>query len=385
MESDWPQESLGIYVHIPFCLRKCAYCDFYSVSGAGPVELEAYTARLCLEIADCPVENRSEPVDSIYFGGGTPSLLTPAQLGRVIEALASSFNVQPHSEISMEANPATVDRDSLRAYRDIGINRISLGVQSLQDQELHVLERLHSVASAREATKAARLGGFKNLNLDLIYGIPGQTITSWMETVREAVSFEPEHISMYLLQLDEETPLARAIAAGNLQAPADEECEAMYYQALDYAQHMGLQQYEISNLAMPGRQCRHNLRYWQFGEYLGFGAGAVSRIKGRRWMNRPDLDLYMLDNKANMKRQLLLEEMSPRQQATEAVIMGLRLTEGLNLDIINQRFGLDLLSAYETEIEKNIIQGSLELEHGWLRLTKAGIMVSNQVLCGFVE
>ncbi len=384
MKAGWPQHSLGIYVHIPFCRKKCSYCDFYSVTGLGHAELEAYTNRLCNEIAACPAAYRTKPVDSVFFGGGTPSLLTPTQINRMIQTLASSFHLQQDAEITMEANPATVDLNSLVGYRQAGINRISLGVQSLQDSELQTLGRLHSANTAAEAITAARAAGFDNLSLDLIYGIPGQTKHSWMETLTAVAGYLPRHISIYLLQLDDEVPMAQAIARGELAQTEEEECEAMYFTALDYMGHRGLKQYEISNLAEPGYSCRHNLRYWHFGEYLGFGAAAVSRLGNRRWMNRPDLDEYMSGDCGNVPGQLLLEKMDPREQAVEAVIMALRLHEGVNLADYKRRFGIDLMQMYKSEIEMFISQGKLELEHGWLRLTKAGIMVSNQVLCGFV-
>lgn len=385
MTTSWPQHSLGIYVHIPFCRRKCSYCDFFSVTGADDYMRQDYALRLCREISDCPQHFSDKPVDSVYFGGGTPSLMTPQQIGLIVENLAQKFHLQTDIEITMEANPATVDKKTLAEYRQMGVNRLSLGVQSLIDRELTVLGRIHSGTAAREAVLAAQAAGFDNLSLDLIYGIPGQTINSWLETLTEALNYQPQHISMYLLQLDKQVPMAKAIDRKELLLPEEEESEAMYFEAIEYMQRRGLEPYEISNLAMPGYACRHNLRYWHFGEYLGIGAGSVSRIAHRRWMNAPDLDSYMSAASASSAARLLLEEMDHRQQAAEAVIMGLRLTDGLNLDDFKRRFGLDLMRLYQSHIRAFIERGCLELEHGWLRLTKAGIMVSNQVLCGFVE
>jgi oxygen-independent coproporphyrinogen-3 oxidase len=386
MEATWPQNSLGLYVHIPFCRRKCPYCDFYSVTFADQAQLQAYTERLCFEISACSEDYRGKPVDSIYFGGGTPSLLKPAQIGTVINTMASRFTLLKDLEITMEINPATVNRSSLEACKTAGINRVSLGLQSLQDKELRVLGRIHSAAAARKAITAADAAGFHNLSFDLIYGIPGQTITAWMQTLQEAVSFQPQHISIYLLQLESQVPMARAIARGELVLPAEEDIEAMYYQAIDYLHDKGIVQYEISNLALDGYLCRHNLRYWQFGEYLGFGAAAVSRLGGRRWMNAADVDAYMAGgpNRAEAA-QIVLEDMEPRQQAQEAIIMGLRLTNGLNVEAFRRRFGISLLQEFRPVVERFTSSGLLELDHGWLRLTKAGLLVSNQVLCCFVE
>lgn len=385
MENRWPQESLGIYVHIPFCLRKCSYCDFFSVSGAGTSELEFYCSRLCQEISNCPDHYRDKPVDSIYFGGGTPSLLTPKQIGLIVETLALQFHLNREIEITMEANPATVDQKALAEYRQAGVNRISLGVQSLNDLELAALGRIHTAAAAHQAVAAAQAAGFDNLSLDLIYGIPGQTINSWLGTLTEAVSYQPQHISLYLLQLDTEVPMAKSIALGDQVLPEEEESEEMYYEAIDYLQNRGINPYEISNLALPGYTCRHNLRYWHFGEYLGFGAGAVSRLKSRRWMNAPDVEPYLSADKVSSTRQLLLEDMNDRKQAVEAAIMGLRLTSGLHLNQFKRRFGIDFMEMHQDQIELFKQRGWLELEHGWLRLTKAGIMVSNRVLCEFVD
>lgn len=382
METSWPQDTMGIYVHIPFCIRKCSYCDFFSVTGADYYLRQDYALKLRQEIMNCPDSYRDKPVDSIYFGGGTPSLLTPKQIGSMVEGMAQQFHFSRDIEITMEANPATVDHRSLAEYHQAGVNRISLGVQSLNDRELAALGRIHTAAAARQAITAAQAVGFDNLNLDLIYGIPGQTISSWLGILAEALNYQPQHISMYLLQLDGEVPMVQAIARGEQVLPGEEESEAMYYEAIDYMQRRDVRPYEISNLALPGYSCRHNLRYWHFGEYLGFGAGAVSRLKSRRWMNAPDLKLYLSATRA---RSVLLEDMSVRKQAAEAAIMGLRLRSGLHLPLFKRRFGIDFMEMYQDQIEIFTQRGWLELEHGWLRLTKAGIMVSNRVLCEFVD
>jgi len=386
MESGWPQDSLGLYVHIPFCRSKCPYCDFYSVVCNDQAQLQAYTERICAEILTCPKQYRIKPVDSIYFGGGTPSLLTPAQINTIIDAIAACFTFSKEPEITMEMNPATINQVTLKAYQTAGINRVSLGLQSLQDKELRVLGRIHSAADAKEAVEAARAVGFHNINLDLIYGIPGQTITDWMQCLERAVDYQPNHISMYLLQLENQVPMSRAIAQGELALPEDAEVEAMYYRAIDYLHDKGIVQYEISNFALDGYACRHNMRYWQFGEYLGFGSAAVSRMGSLRWMNVADLKVYMSRGQNRTKpEQIVLEDMNPRQQAQEAMIMGLRLTTGVNIAAYRKRFGTGLLQEFLHLAERFISSGLLELDNGWLRLTKPGYLLSNQVLCCFVE
>lgn len=381
MESVWPLGSLGLYLHIPFCRHKCFYCDFYSVPGASLKQLAAYTGSLCAEIATVKDGNGAVPVDSIYFGGGTPSLLPPLQIGGVLDAIAKRFSLAKNIEITMEANPGTVNKEIWADYRLAGINRISLGVQSLNDKELAVLGRKHSAGLVRETVAALRKAGFDNISLDLIYGIPGQTMAAWGQTLKEVALLGPEHLSMYLLQLDEQVPLAKSIACGKLALPEDEAIEAMYYGGLDYLEGQGLAQYEISNLAFPGYACRHNLRYWLCGEYLGLGAGAVSCLGGRRWMNAADLEAYMSGD--NQSR-ITLEEMTPAQQAQEAIILGLRLRKGIDIKAFNERFGFDIIECHHDIVGCLTKSGLLESEYGWLRLTKRGFLLSNQVLYRFV-
>lgn len=382
MKSEWPLGSLGLYLHIPFCRQKCSYCDFYSVPGASLEQLAAYVECLCAEIAAISSIDRAVPVDSIYFGGGTPSLLQSAQIGLLLDAIASRFSLTGDAEITMEVNPATVDGKAWPAYKHAGINRISLGLQSLHNNELAVLGRIHSARTARETILALSAAGFDNISFDLIYGIPGQTMAAWMQTLREAAGYSPQHVSMYLLQLDAHVPLAESIVCGKLALPGEEIIETMYYQGIDYLQQQGLVQYEISNLASPGYACRHNLRYWQCGEYLGIGAAAVSCRGGRRWMNAADLQVYM--SGGSQAPQVILEDMDPRQQAAEAIILGLRLRKGINIEAFSRRFGFDIMQHHQELVQRLISSRLLELEHGWLRLTKRGFLLSNQVLCHFV-
>lgn len=378
------KSAAGIYIHIPFCVRKCSYCDFYSIPVPEKALLESYTNCLIKEVKAQAPYWQDRKFTTIYLGGGTPSLLSPTQIGRILAEIFGCYEMLSEPEISMEANPATLSLPALRELKQAGINRLSLGVQSFQDDELQLLGRIHGVQEVWETVASLERSGFVNYNIDLIYGIPGQSLQTWIENLGMAIKCHPQHISSYLLQLDPSTPLARRIKQGNLPE-ADEDLEAdMYYNTIDYLHSEGYQHYEISNFSQPDYACRHNLIYWQAHEYLGLGAGAVSYRDGQRTINQADFKAYLDDiNRDQGCTVEILETMSPREKFLDAIILGLRLTAGIRPEELNQRFGIDFSREYHATIEKLTGQGLLNVEEDRIALSRKGYFLSNQVLCQF--
>lgn len=378
-------ESMGIYIHIPFCLHKCNYCDFYSRAVNDPDLMERYTRSVINELR-LRRNEISRSFSTIYLGGGTPSLLKPVQIEKILAAVFAYYQARDEAEISMEINPATVNLQDLKDLRSAGVNRISIGVQSFSDTELKILGRMHSGRDAATVLNDVTQAGFDNFNLDLIYGLPGQTMSAWRDNLKLAVDFNPQHISAYLLQLDPATPLARDIEAGVFNCLDDEEEARLYYFTLDYLQDYGYQHYEISNFARPDRECRHNLLYWQSRPYLGIGSGAVSFNGGQRILNQPPLDRYvedLLDYRRPPAK--ILEDMDSRQKINDAVIMGLRLCSGISREDFLYRFGIDILREYQDIINACQNRGLLELKNDRISLTKNAYFLSNQVLCQFIN
>lgn len=375
-----------LYIHIPFCLKKCDYCDFYSISGSSPEMLERYSAALLSEIDRQAASFPAHHIRSIYFGGGTPSLLSVSQITAILERILLRFSVDSRAEISLEANPATIDQNKLAGMVKAGVNRLSLGVQSFDDGELRMLGRVHSSRQARETLRLIADLPLKNYNVDLIYGLPGQSINGWLNNLRQAVAFGPQHISMYLLQLEPDTPMGQAVEDNRLLLLGEDSEAEMYYAGIDYLSAQGYRQYEISNLSRPGAECRHNMFYWQAESYLGLGAGAVSFAQGRRWRNQPDMQAYLAAHQS--KQDGLTEELERMDQPgliADAVILGLRMTEGIDLAAFAGRFGLDLADRYDETIRRCQAEGLLEMKHGRLFLTRAGYFLSNQVMRRFLD
>lgn len=374
----------GLYLHIPFCLRKCDYCDFYSI----PVNnsLLANYVRCLVREGELREGAGNLPVATIYLGGGTPNLLSAHDIAHLIEALQKSFTVDPKAEISMEANPVRHDTDYFRVVKDSGINRLSLGVQSFNENELNILNRIHSSGDALQTVETLHRVGLTNFNLDLIYGIPGQTLSSWERTLKTAVSCHPAHISMYLLQLNPVTPMARKIKQGELSLLGDDSEAAMYYHALDFLRAAGYEHYEISNLARPGCRCRHNLIYWQARPYTGLGAGAVSFIMNRRIMNQANVEQYIKSTQGSrLPATELLEEMTVPDLPVDALILGLRLISGINCMDFQKRYGIDIMEVYQQQISNCISNGLLKYANNVIALTEKGYFLSNQVLCQFLR
>ena len=360
--------SLGLYLHIPYCFSKCRYCDFYSAPGQRGVPTQ-YVDALLRELARFAPEAPLHP-DTIYFGGGTPSLLSPADAARLIAAAAPA----PGAEITLEANPDSAgDWKALRALRRAGFNRISLGVQSTDDVCLRALGRIHTWQQVQEAVAACRRAKFPDVSLDLIYGLPGQTMEQWEKTLSDALTLQPEHLSCYGLKLEEGTPLYRQ--RDSLTLPDDEAQADMYLYAVEYLRQNGYEQYEISNFARPGHASRHNLKYWTLGEYAGFGPGAYSDFGGVRYGYIRDLDRYIAGELVLAES----EHIPASEREMEYIMLRLRTTEGMNIREFENRFRrrFDPLGArLEVYADHGLAQRT---EQGW-RLTPRGFLVSNQII-----
>lgn len=373
--------SAGIYIHVPFCVQKCSYCDFYSLPLRDKTYMERYTMGLIREIEAQAAGWSGREFSSIYIGGGTPSLLFPEQIDRILRSLYAHLKILPQPEISMEANPATLSLSNLQELRSAGINRLSLGVQSFLDEELKILGRIHGATEVMEAVADLVKAGISNYNLDLIYGIPGQSQENWKYNLQMAVSCQPQHISTYLLQLDPSTPMAKQIEQGRLKA-LEEDLEAdMYYTGVDYLRSQGYQHYEISNFSRPGYACHHNLIYWQACEYLGLGPGAVSYRDGQRWLNIAQLEDYLDDDHQGRANNVeVLETMTHHDQFVDAVILGLRMTAGISRGEFRQRFGIDFHQEYHAIIEKFSRDGILIVDQDRIYLSRRGYFLSNQLM-----
>ncbi len=374
-------DNIALYIHFPFCRRRCGYCSFVSYEG-GESEIPAYLNALKAEMAR---RSGGQGVRSIFFGGGTPSLLSAGQVGDILSTAGSLFAVDEGAEVTIEANPGTVSGDYLASLRALGVDRLSLGVQSLNDAELALLGRIHTGAEARDAVRQARSSGFANLNLDLIYGLPGQTLGDWRNTLEEAMGMGPEHLSLYALSLEAGTPMAEAIGEQRLPAIDPDLSADQYELAEDLLLKDGYRHYEISNWARPGRECRHNITYWRNQPYLGVGVGAHSYLKGHRIANTESLDGYLAAFSGRVPPVPDLdEEIGPDLALAETVILGLRLDGGVCVDDIRSRFGIDILARYRPQIEEMAGHGLLESAGRHLQLTRRGRLLSNEVFWRFL-
>lgn len=393
---------LSLYVHIPFCVRKCLYCDFLSFSmeklcGAAADEKQekekvftSYVNLLKKEIRAWGKQCQNRRVISIFFGGGTPSLLPHPCLHTLMQEIRSSFVVDESAEITMEMNPGTVTQESLSAYRTDGINRLSIGLQSASDEELTRIGRIHTYAAFEECFRWARKTGFSNINVDLMAALPGQSMTSYRRTLERVCALSPEHISAYSLILEEGTPLYERQELYHF--PSEEEDREMYLLTEKLLGAAGYQRYEISNYAKDGYACRHNQVYWTRGDYLGLGLGAASMMENRRWQNPADMAEYgqycELAQDAAWQRlngwESASQALSHREQMEEFMFLGLRLTEGVSRDVFHRTFGLSVEEVYGQVLEKHMRQGLLQMEGDRIFLTGRGLDVSNYVMSDFL-
>lgn len=383
-------DSLSLYLHIPFCRHRCSYCDFNTYTSLGELKLE-YAAALCAEIRQVAgAEQR--PVHTVFFGGGTPSLMPAESMQAILDTVRDGFSLSPQAEISIEANPGTVDQAYLEAIRQAGVNRISFGVQSANPQELLLLEREHSFATVIEAVQLSRQAGFDNLNLDLIYGLPGQTLADWERSVQAILDLETEHISLYCLTIEPGTPMHRWLNQGQIGEPDPDAAADQYDRASELLAGQGFGQYEISNWARPGRECEHNLSYWRNAEYLGLGAGAHGHAQGHRYHVVKQPRVYIRRMKENQARQYPWSSavagiipLSRADQMGETMITQLRLlNEGVDAAAFRQRFGQTIAAAYPGVIERLAGDGLVQWVGDSLRLTERGRFLSNQVFYHFV-
>jgi oxygen-independent coproporphyrinogen-3 oxidase len=408
-----PDEAYGLYLHFPFCIRRCAYCDFFSSEGRLRL-LPPYVRALAREIAMAGAAGGNLPAGTVFFGGGTPSLLSPRQAELLLKTIRRSFRLGKNAEITLEANPGTLNRGRLAGFREAGINRLSLGLQSADDGELRMLGRIHTFADAQRTYRDARRAGWTNINLDLIFGLPGQSPAVWERTLDRALELAPEHLSLYALTLERGTRLARAVRRGALPAPEEDTAAEMYERAEEKLAAAGYRQYEISNWAIdrppaaawsaageeaptgcfPRFACRHNLRYWLNQDYLGLGAGAHGCAASKRYANVCSIEKYIQRMQAGGRRAFPLTPAASRstprtrdEEIRETMWLGLRLTEtGISHADYRRRFREDYYDRFRKEIDESIGNGLLEWapKQDAIRLTRRGRLLGNRVFQLFV-
>jgi oxygen-independent coproporphyrinogen-3 oxidase len=380
---------LGLYIHIPFCSAICNYCNFNR--GLFDAALKAqYVQALRREIAaqgdpSAPLAAGGSPADTIYFGGGTPSLLEPSEIADIIQACRDAFAVTADAEITMEANPETVTPERLAGFRAAGVNRLSYGVQSFRDEELQRLSRLHSATRAADAFAMGRAAGFDNISLDLMMWLPQQAVAHWLESVDALIALGPDHASLYILELYPNAPLREAMARSKWSLAPDDDAADMYLEAMSRLDHAGYEQYEISNVARPGRQSRHNLKYWSDGEWLGFGCGAHSTRRGVRWKNLSSTTEYIAAVASGGQVDIERRELSAREALEEALFTGLRLTRGIDVHTVKTRYHADVWGIYGPALQRFREAGLLIYDGRLLRLSRAGMLLANEIMAQFLD
>ena len=381
---------IGLYIHIPFCLHKCAYCDFCSGVPKDKSQKEAYVDALMLDIAHTGEELKDSDVvvDSIYVGGGTPTLLSKREIELLTDTIYDSFKVTEDAEFTFEANPATLDRSKAKCLKDAGVNRLSIGLQSAHDTELESLSRIHTYKEFLASFKAARKAGFENINVDVMYGIPEQTLESFKETLKTVCELEPEHISMYGLRIEEGTPFC--IHQSELPLPSEDEEYAMYREGRTALQAQGYVHYEISNYARKGYKSKHNLKYWRCEEYIGFGVAAHSYYGGKRFARITDVDRYISyicgeEDYTKIIAQSTVEEIDARTLECEYVMLALRTSAGVDKARFEEKFGFDFDSKYSERIREYADAGFIIDTHAKCTLSPEGLYVSNRILSDILD
>lgn len=363
--------ALGLYIHVPFCISKCAYCAFSSVTGSARL-MEPYIEAVRREIDACAHLASDRRIGSLYLGGGTPSLLPPTAIATLLRHCRNRFMVSTDAEVTLEANPETVTPERVSAWRDAGVSRVSMGVQSLDEQELATLDRAHTARRAESAFETIRAAGFHNVSADLLYGLPGQTVEGWRETVRRALDLGAEHLSAYALIPEPGTTIGSAVAGGSMALPSDDVVMAQEEVLQEAVAQSGLERYEISNYAKPGFECRHNVLYWRCDDWLGFGASAHSHIQGQRWWNRFAPDDYMrgvaggdpVDGR---------ESLGVDQRLGETLAFGLRMVRGIPRQLFIERFGQDAWTAKGPGLGQLVADGLVAGTRDAIRLTRRGL------------
>lgn len=377
-------KNLGLYVHFPFCKNKCSYCDFYSLAGYENVD--KYIDALMLQCEDYSASCEPYAIDTVFFGGGTPSIVPEKRIHELIDCIYDQFHVTEDAEVTIEANPATVNLARLKRYIKAGINRISIGVQSSCNNELKALGRIHTYEEFEETFALARKAGFKNINLDLMYGIPEQTMDSFSRTLQRICALEPEHISLYNLKIEDSTPFGAM--RDTLKLP-DEDVEfAMYEYAIKYLAEKGYVQYEISNFSKPGFECKHNLKYWNCEEYLGLGTSAHSYFRDTRFSFIKDADTFISALTDTENSEVLTDEnykITPSERVGEYIMLSLRLNKGINTHEFNRKFGLDFDVMFQELLPVYVDNGFMKKTDEGYAFTAKGMYVSNYILSSMLD
>jgi oxygen-independent coproporphyrinogen-3 oxidase len=371
---------LGLYLHIPFCSSICNYCNF----NRGLFERglkDRYVSALEREIRQA---GRGEPVDTIFFGGGTPSLLEPEEIARLIDTCRAGFDVTPDAEVTLETNPETSTPGRMEGFQRAGVNRVSFGVQSFRGEELVRLGRVHSAARAREAVAEARGAGIGNISLDLMMWLPQQSGADWQESVEALVDVGPAHASLYLLELYPNAPLKETMARGGWSLAPDDDAAEMYLWSMSRLDAAGYRQYEISNVARPGAESRHNLKYWEDGEWLGFGCGAHSTRDGIRWKNVSATEDYISRVVGGYPLPVETRRLTSLERAEEALFTGLRLAGGIDVSAVGARYGVDAWGRFGPGLTPFVTEGMVVRDGDRIRLTREGMLVANEILAVFV-
>ena len=377
------KKDLGLYIHIPFCVKKCAYCDFLSWSGDKD-QKEEYVRNLEQEIRSYKTFAADYQVSTVYFGGGTPSILETGQIERIMEALCQTFRIEKKAEITLEMNPGTAHKEKLDLYRQLGISRLSIGIQSVKNENLKLLGRIHTYEDFLESYHIAREAGFDNISGDLISSLPGQTLEAWKEELEILMKTPLEHLSVYQLIIEEGTEFYKRYGEHEELLPDEETSREIYLWTGKYLKKQGFGQYEISNYARPGRESRHNLRYWERKDYLGLGLGAASMIRNMRMSNTRDWEKYRIGCRDPRKIREEVEFLEEPRQMEEFMFLGLRKIRGVSRKEFRRIFGKDLDLVYEKTLKKYLENGMLQEKGDRIFLSEEGILVSNQIFADFL-
>ncbi len=372
-------KKLGIYLHVPFCVQKCLYCDFCSFPKSDGELMSRYAEALCRDIERWGEKCRDRSVDTVYFGGGTPTLLSISDFEKIINALVKSFSLTERSEVSSECNPATADLEYLSALRALGVNRLSMGLQSANEDELRALGRVHSFENFVRTYREARQAGFDNISVDLMYGIPRQTVASFERTLSEAVSLSPEHISAYGLKVEEGTPFGKM--GDRLVLPSEDDEYKMYMLCTEYLGNFGYTKYEISNFAREGYESRHNIKYWKGEDYLGLGVSAHSYFEGVRFANSRDIDGYISGRDIVCER----AEITPSERMTEYVMLRMRMSEGVDSEEFEREFGISFDEVYGERLSRYEKDGYIVRNCRKTAFSDKGFFVSNFILSDILD
>lgn len=388
MHKNIEEKKLGIYIHIPFCMKKCLYCDFYSIPAANEQLKNLYLEALMLHFDEHILQLAPYVIDSIYFGGGTPSLLSPEQLSMIIKKIRKNFYVSDKCEITLETNPGTVDRTKLVAFKKFGVNRLSIGIQSFFDSDLSVCGRIHNSRDNVKVMEDAVNAGFRNINADIMYGLPGQNLQNVLASIERAVNLGAVHISLYGLKVEEGTPFFAMQSQDKLNLPDEDTESDMYFVSCNLLKQLGFKHYEISNFTKPGFESVHNLKYWNCDEYIGFGPSAHSFFSGKRFYYKNSTSLYIKNFTENYDGKGIVDKCIDVQfgtQMAEYVMLRMRLGDGINCDEFRRRFGRTFESVYLNKVTPFLRSGHIVKTNDGYAFTEQGMYVSNYILSRMID